>query len=125
MDATQILYKGWIIEPETEAWPLHFKLKYRYHREGDEQIYNAYTVEEAIDAIWDKEETTPMESVRTYTKQEVMDKVIERLRSLNLGRPLLEKDFEIIGTVDMALKEPGELTIGARVGKSYPKVVNA
>lgn len=69
----------------------------------------------------------------TYTKQQFIEMVKDYLRDFNhpshvIADGLSSKDFELIGIIDLAVKERTvePVILGARVGKSYPSVsVNA
>ena len=49
-ETKQIYYRGWFIEP-ADAMPQHFGMKYQFSQDEGEQIFHAYTIEEAKDAI--------------------------------------------------------------------------
>jgi hypothetical protein len=40
-------YKGYIIEKETDPWPLHLGMTYKFYQEDGEVIHHAPTVEDA------------------------------------------------------------------------------
>lgn len=67
--------------------------------------------------------------MQTFTKQQFIEMVKDYLRSYNhpshvVADGLSNKDFELIGIIDMAVKERRAINpmLGARVGKSYPRV---
>lgn len=64
--------------------------------------------------------------MKTYTKQEVMTLLRIHLVQSTLG-DLTDREHQIIGEVDLALKEhpKGNNTLRARVKHSYPKPVAA
>lgn len=68
----------------------------------------------------------------TYTKQQFIEMVKDYLRDFNhpshvMADGLSSKDFELIGIIDLAVKERTvePAILGARVGRQYPKTAAA
>lgn len=55
---SQINYRGWIIEKETDLWPLKYGMNYKFHQ-GDEHVYHAETIEDAKIEIFDRTSEEP------------------------------------------------------------------
>ena len=67
--------------------------------------------------------------MKTYTKSEIMTLLRAHLVAHTLGE-LTDREFAIIGEVDLALKEPEKEsyllnTLNAKVGNKYPKSATA
>lgn len=51
---SQINYRGWIIEKETDLWPLKYNMNYKFYLPDDEHIHHAETIEDAKSEIFDR-----------------------------------------------------------------------